>query len=235
MDLGSINLKINQTEPESYPFAHFLIRNFLDSNFLFGLQSELKEIEDNEKPRIYKSEFGDKKEYKYFPSSYIHVNEFLSYLSSDGFLKVISGKLGLNSDIEIFPDLTYDGGGYVISPPGSFLGYHADFNFSSNVNMYRVINVLFYLNTNYDSSSGGHLHLLDAVSKTVEGVVYPQENTFLAFLTDDISYHGVSRNLNYQRRSFNLYFYSPKPISNHQTLTPHKTLWISSENDKHDH
>jgi Rps23 Pro-64 3,4-dihydroxylase Tpa1-like proline 4-hydroxylase len=97
------------------------------------------------------------------------------------------------------------------------------------------MNVLYYFNENYQENLGGVLHLLDSETKTVEKMVYPRRNTLLCFLTDDLSFHGVSiNNENFFRRSFNIYFYTRTPLNSSQSFQPHKTLWIS-EVEKHDH
>jgi Rps23 Pro-64 3,4-dihydroxylase Tpa1-like proline 4-hydroxylase len=143
-------------------------------------------------------------------------------------------KFKISEDVIITPDASYDGGGYVVSPPGSFLGYHADFNFSSKASKYRVINNLFYMNPNYTDNLGGQLHLLDSNSKTVEKFVAPSQNTILGFFTDDTSFHGVSLNKeNFFRRSFNLYYCYDKPISSNQAVQPHRTIWMDI--DAHTH
>ena len=90
------------------------------------------------------------------------------------------------------------------------------------------------MNKDYRENFGGHLHLLDSGSKTVEGKVLPKANTILAFKTDDVSFHGVSRNsAEFNRRSFNIYYYTDQPISSNQSDMPHKTLWLDT--DLHDH
>lgn len=216
------------------PFQHFLLENTLSESDLKDLQRDLAELEKTEPSNVFKSNFGEKKEWKKFPNDLYRLNEFLDFYSSSYFIKILKQKFGISEEIQIFADNSYDGGGYVISPPGSYLSYHADFNFSNNVGKYRVLNVLFYLNQNYDFLSGGHLHLLDSKSKTVEKIILPKENTMLAFFTDDISFHGVSKNHeNFFRRSFNLYYYSDIPISSHQSHEPHKTIWLDIDN--HDH
>jgi Rps23 Pro-64 3,4-dihydroxylase Tpa1-like proline 4-hydroxylase len=226
--------KIKTSTTEHYPFPHFLIDNLLDRDFLSEVFNDLNLLEATLPTNIFKSEFGEKKEWKYFPEHLANLNQLLNVLSDNEFIESLKEKFNINKNIKIYPDLTYDGGGYVYSPPGSFLGYHADFNFSSKTNKYRVLNILIYMNEDYQDSQGGALHLLDAKSKTVEKIVSPIANRLLAFSTDDTSFHGVSLNHDsFFRRSFNLYFYSDTPISLNQSSEPHKTIWLNFEN--HDH
>jgi Rps23 Pro-64 3,4-dihydroxylase Tpa1-like proline 4-hydroxylase len=191
-------------------------------------------LEQSAPTSIFKSNFGEKKEWKEFPTELVHLTGLLDYLSGSEFIESLRTKFDIPKEIKLYPDDSYDGGGYVISPPGSYLGYHADFNFSSHARKYRVLNVLIYMNEEYHRNQGGLLHLLDPDSKTVEAEVMPEANTMLAFFTDDISFHGVSRNNhNFFRRSFNLYYYADQPISTNQGSDPHKTIWLDTEVHSH--
>ncbi|CAN2169996.1 Oxoglutarate/iron-dependent dioxygenase [Candidatus Nanopelagicaceae bacterium] len=230
---NSLN-KLKSSSLVAYPFDHLVIENFLESPTLNDLFQDLARVEKSTPDKLFDCPHGKKREWRSFTESSTPLHEWMSFLSSPDFIDALREIFSIPPEIEIFPDQTYDGGGYVISPPKAFLSYHADFNFSSNVDKYRSLNVLFYMNQDYDEGSGGHLHLLDSDSKTVEAKVLPKANTLLAFRTDDHSIHGVSRNGdNFNRRSFNIYYYTNKPISINQSETPHKTLWL--EVDSHDH
>jgi hypothetical protein len=226
--------KIDTAKAENYPFSHILLNDFLTKNDFETIHSEVISLESLTPTKVFDTAHGSKREYRHFPDQLVATNKFLNTLASQEFCEVLKSKFDVPVDLDLKFDGTFDGGGYVVSPPKSFLGYHADFNFSSNTNMYRSINILFYLNEFYIPSQGGVLHLLDPVSKTVEKSVEPKANTLLAFRTDDVSFHGVSKNNDgFFRRSFNIYYYTTKPISNNQAEKPHKTLWVDAE--KHNH
>ena len=230
---GIIN-KLKELELQSYPFQHFVSKNFLSYDLVEKIQKELFDLEKIEPQNKFESQFGTKKEWKIFPNNFILLNEWLKFLASENFINSLKEKFGISKEVSIVPDSTYDGGGYVVSPPGSYLGYHADFNFSSKASKYRVINILFYMNPNYVLHQGGHLHLLDSNSKTVEKSVLPEQNTILGFFTDDTSFHGVSLNKEgFLRRSFNLYYYSDIPISQNQSTEPHRTIWLDIDSHVH--
>jgi hypothetical protein len=225
---------LEQSTKYSDPFDHLLINNFLEENTFQSILTELATLELSNPTKNFETAHGNKKEYREFNQDLKVTRVFLDFLASDIFCSVLKQKFGVPSELSLKFDGTFDGGGYVISPPDSFLTYHADFNFSSNTKMYRSINILFYLNEQYNSNFGGKLHLLDPKTKTVEKIVEPVANTLLAFRTDDISFHGVSKNKNgFFRRSFNIYYYTDQPISKNQSQVPHKTIWIDPE--QHDH
>jgi hypothetical protein len=228
-DLSSQNI-------DAYPFEHILVDNFLTENQLEKLQDDLKELENSAPQKVFESEFGKKREWKIFPERLKSLKLFVDHMASERLIQEIRELFKLENDLKIYPDLSYDGGGYVISPPNSYLSNHADFNNSKNIKKFRSLNILFYLNPE-NIISGGSLHLLDAESKTVEKVISPRLNRLLLFKTDDISFHGVSRNLNnFYRRSFNFYYYTDVPLSQNQSNTPHKTIWMDFSHDPdHDH
>jgi hypothetical protein len=206
----------------------------LDSSQLENLFFDLKSLGQLEPDKIFESPFGTNREWHVFPQSATFFCEWMKFLGSPIFIEILRKALLIADDVEIFPDFSYDGGGYAISTPRSFLGYQADFNFSGEVNKFRTLNILFCMNPEYMENLGGHLHLLDSQSKTVEGKVLPKANTFLAFKTDDESFHGVSRNAdNFNCRIFNIYYYTDQPISENQAALPHRTHWLDT--DSHDH
>ena len=219
--------KIQPEILRTYPFKFLLVKDFLDYSDFDALYSELMVLENTEPHSEFKSSFGVKQEWKAPPSNDGHIYKFLDFLSSDLFIGKLKLAFSIDKQINLYYDRTYDGGGYVKSPPNSFLSYHADFNFSSIAEKYRILNVLFYFNSSYSINQGGVLHLLDPTSKTVEKFLEPRMNTMLVFLTDDVSFHGVSRNsLDFYRRSFNLYYYASEPLSDNQSRVPHKTIWV---------
>lgn len=226
--------KIKECKLEDYPFPYFVLNNFFSQDNLSLILEDLRELESQEPTSVFESNFGQKKEWKKFPESLEHLTGLLNFLAGKDFIDVLKLKFGIDKEVDILPDPTYDGGGYVVSPPESFLAYHADFNFSSKANMYRVLNILIYMNENYSEKFGGQLHLLDKDSKTVEKVVNPGIGTLLGFFTDDTSFHGVSKNKgNFFRKSFNIYYYCKVPISPNQSKDPHKTIWVETKSHHH--
>ena len=216
------------------PFPHLVIDDFFSQLDWENIKAELVALETTTPDNKFESEFGLKSEWKNFGIKFEKVSSLIDHVFSQEFISKLKLAFNIPAETVLIPDRTFDGGGYVVSPPGSFLGYHADFNFSSTANAYRILNVLIYANQDYSDVNGGILHLLDPISKTVEKSVPPKANTLLAFLTDDVAFHGVSRNSeNFFRRSFNLYYYSNLPVSTNQSSSPHRTIWLDIETHNH--
>jgi Rps23 Pro-64 3,4-dihydroxylase Tpa1-like proline 4-hydroxylase len=148
------------------------------------------------------------------------IGQLLSEMQSSQLLNFSREKFSLNN---ISGDLSYDGGGFTVTPQGGFLRYHADFPYSSSVGKYRVLNALMYLCD--DSFEGGELHLIDPISGTVEARITPKFGTIAIFPTSKYTPHGVSRIIKGNRLSINSYFYDSKPLDDR--LTPSKTMWLT--------
>jgi Rps23 Pro-64 3,4-dihydroxylase Tpa1-like proline 4-hydroxylase len=220
---------IKKCSVQLYPFPHAVIDNFLSPENLTLLKASLEFLISNVEPRVFASEHGSKFEYKLDNTNqdpeYLPFAKMMAFLTSKECADSIKETFSLDFDLE--GDSSFDGGGFVISPPGSFLGYHADFNYSSNVKKFRVANILLYMNGDYKNDFGGNLQLLHQDSLTVEKSVEPTENRAVIFLTTDKTPHGVSRNLQeFSRKSFNAYFYTEKNPSN-TSNNPHKTIWLN--------
>src|SRR4029077_6346348 len=76
-----------------------------------------------------------------------------------GFLEEMTGMRGLVSDPY------YEGGGLHETKRGGHLGVHADFNAHDKLRLERKINLLIYLNEEWDPAYGGRLELWDRQMK----------------------------------------------------------------------
>ena len=224
IDLSNTKKRIEQSTVDVYPFEHIVIDNFLDiedtQKFYQGLLTNQELNED----QIYNAEKNGTKRQFTSSNGNIFLQQLLDVFSDVELGRTIADKFAF--DQTLYPDSTFEGGGLTFSPPGTFLRYHGDFNYSSNVQKYRVINAILYLNYEYQTHNGGHLHLLDAASDTVERTVEPVFNRCVMFKTAKDTLHGVNRNSkNFTRVSFNAYYYADQPLRADE-LQPHKTLWI---------
>ncbi|HWB62556.1 MAG TPA: 2OG-Fe(II) oxygenase, partial [Chitinophagales bacterium] len=112
----------------------------------------------------------------------------------------------------LVPDPVFEGGGLHQIKPGGYLKVHADFNKHRGTGLDRRLNVLIYLNENWDESYGGHFELWDKEMKNCEVKILPLFNRMAMFNTTDFSYHGHPNPLtcppDRSRRSIALYYYS---------------------------
>lgn len=100
------------------------------------------------------------------------------------FLEELTGIEGL------IPDPHLDGGGLHYIERGGFLGIHADFNRLSRYQLDRRINLLLYLNRDWEEAFGGHLELWNLEMTECVQRVLPVFNRCVVFSTTSTSYHG---------------------------------------------
>ncbi len=122
------------------------------------------------------------------------------------FLEQLTGITGL------IPDPHYSGGGLHQIRQGGFLKVHADFNRNKRLQLDRRLNVLIYLNRDWNESYGGNLELWNLDMTAAEQTVAPVFNRLVVFATTSTAYHGHPDPLtcptDRARRSIALYYYS---------------------------
>ena len=122
------------------------------------------------------------------------------------FLQVLSGINGL------IPDVHLVGGGVHSVEPGGFLKIHADFNLHDELRLDRRLNVLVYLNKDWQEEYGGHLELWDREMTRCAKRFLPIFNRCVIFSTTSTSWHGnpdpVKCPPGMSRKAINLYYYS---------------------------
>lgn len=133
----------------------------------------------------------------------------LAELNSAAFLQFLERLTGIES---LIPDPYFYGGGLHQIEPGGFLKVHADFNRYDRLQLDRRLNVLVYLNRDWDESFGGALELWDREMTHAVERILPLFNRCVVFATTDYSFHGHPEPLtcppDRTRRSLALYYYT---------------------------
>lgn len=135
------------------------------------------------------------------------VTAMLYELTAPPFLRFLEAVTGIRA---LVPDPYYEGGGLHCSGPGGVLMPHTDFHYYDRLKLYRRINLLLYLNPEWEESFGGCLELWRKGAPAPDTVVVPRWGTCVIFRTDDQSVHGFSTPIaeGRWRRSIALYYYS---------------------------
>ncbi|PIE24038.1 MAG: proline hydroxylase [Planctomycetota bacterium] len=122
------------------------------------------------------------------------------------FLQVLTGIDNLISDPMLL------GGGLHQIERGGKLGLHADFNKHQQYKLDRRLNLLLYLNKDWEEEYGGHFELWDRDVKRCAKKVLPIFNRIAVFSTTEHSWHGHPDPLNcpegMSRKSLALYYYT---------------------------
>lgn len=137
------------------------------------------------------------------------VRDVLYFLNSRPMLKFLETLTGITG---IVPDPYYVGGGLHQIKPGGKLAVHADFNKHAHLKLDRRINVLIYLNKDWEESYGGHFELWNREMTRAEQKILPLFNRCAIFSTTSYSYHGHPNPLtcppDRTRKSIATYYYS---------------------------
>ena len=125
------------------------------------------------------------------------------------FLTHLTGFRGLTGDPWLY------GGGIHQILPGGLLKIHADFNVHEFTGLLRRINVLVYLNKDWDPAWGGDLELWAPDMSRCARRVTPNAGTCVIFNTSATSYHGHPDPLGCPdgrtRKSLAFYYYTIDP------------------------
>lgn len=157
--------------------------------------------------------------------------ELDQYLQTSEFLDFISAVTGIP---ELLYDGDYIGGGTHENCDGQGLDAHVDFNYHPKTKTHRRLNLILYLNHEWDTSWGGALELhFDPWNPKVSQTrhVLPLFNRVVIFETTENSWHGFSaialpvERKALSRKSFAMYLYT-KERPAQETAAPHATIYV---------
>lgn len=190
------------------PYPYICLDAVFNDNFLRQLAATfpaLGEKSDHSFNNPNEQKLASKGEYKFGPE----LKAFVHFLNSQPFLEVLTQLTGIEG---LIPDPYYWGGGLHEIRRGGFLKIHADFNKHPKLNLDRRINLLIYLNENWEESFGGHFELWDPNMENCVQRILPVFNRMVVFNTTDYAYHGHPEPLtcpnDRSRRSIALYYYT---------------------------
>ena len=190
------------------PFPYVVIDDFFDPTLLEQVLSEFP------KPgEIPWQRYANERELKLASASeasFGPITRLLLYhLNSITFLEFLSGVTGISN---LIADPCFDGGGLHQIVRGGKLGIHADFNKHPRYGLDRRLNVLLYLNKDWQEQYGGHLELWNREMSRCEAKILPIFNRLMIFGTTDYTYHGHPDPLQclegMTRKSLALYYFS---------------------------
>ena len=213
------------------PFPNIYFDNFFNPDVLHAVLEEFPDM--SKKPDL---QFHDPNQIKLASKGEGRFGErtklFMHYLNSQPFLEFLTELTGIEN---LIPDPFFDGGGCHQIQPGGMLKLHADFNKHPKTKLDRRINVLVYLNEDWQEDYGGHFELWDREMKGCRKKILPLFNRMAMFSTTSDSYHGHPNPLtcppDRARKSLALYYYTNgRPVeeatvseADHNTLFKYRT------------
>jgi Rps23 Pro-64 3,4-dihydroxylase Tpa1-like proline 4-hydroxylase len=234
-DLKVNALKFKDAYHNAIPYPNIHFNNFFNEEYLNRVLDEfpdLSKINSLKYNNVNEKKFASKGE-SYFG---IFTQQLIHYLQSEPFLKFLQELTSIKETLIGDPYLL--GGGLHEIKKGGLLKIHSDFNKHSLTGLDRRLNILIYLNKDWEEKYGGHFELWDKKMERAEKRILPTFNTLAIFSTTDTSYHGHPDPLNCpenrSRKSIALYYYSngrPNHEINPQ-LEDHSTLFKSRSGNK---
>lgn len=144
-----------------------------------------------------------------------YIQNILQAFNSYPFLNFLEKLTGIS---KILPDPYFYGGGLHQILSGGKLAVHTDFNDHHRLNLYRCINVLFYLNKGWKQEYNGNLELWTEDLQKCEQSIMPIFNRLVIFNTNKKSFHGHPLPLktpsHITRKSMAFYYYTALPSTN---------------------
>lgn len=176
---------LKATFANAHPFPLLTLDNFLPCEVADGLVSEIGQYHEFQKSNDYifaKNKFENPKIEDLGPCGRA-IREF--FLRPE-FARVLSEVYGR----PLFVDPDFVGGGLHRGGEGSYLDMHTDFNLHPrNRTWIRELNILLYLNKDWQSNYGGCLELRNSNTDAVRSVP-PLFNRLVIMLTKDFTFHG---------------------------------------------
>jgi Rps23 Pro-64 3,4-dihydroxylase Tpa1-like proline 4-hydroxylase len=208
------------------PFPHLVIDNLFDTDILNCVLSEFPTSQRQQQW----TRFRGADEYLKNATNYEYqipffTRHFIYALNSETFLNVLSAITGIEG---LIADMTFEGGGLHHTDRGGHLELHSDFNKHTANQLDRHINLLLYLNRDWQEQYGGHLELWDKDMIGCRSRLLPIFNRCVVFGTTDFTYHGhphpVTCPEGMSRKSIALYYFSKgRPAS--EVSGTHTTLF----------
>ena len=222
-NLEQVALKEKSNYSSAKPFPNIVFNRFFNDDYLNLILNEFPDLSKLDKSQNYnvKNEIKlSNKNYNQFPKN---IKKIFDFLNSNVFLNFLQILTSIEEKLVSDPHL--EGGGLHEIKRGGVLKIHTDFNRHPFLDLDRRINVLIYLNKNWEENYGGHLEFWNENMSRCEKKISPLFNTMAIFSTTDFSNHGHPELLNcpkeMSRKSLALYYFSSGRPKN-EILSKHK-------------
>ncbi|GAA5220916.1 2OG-Fe(II) oxygenase [Membranihabitans marinus] len=212
-DYGDLNhhlAKWSEQYQNNYPFPNIYVDDFFDPRYLKKVLEEFPDIDALQQKVQYNNpnelKQGTKGESQFGP----YTKNLVHYLNSEPFLVFLQSMTGIKETL--IPDPYFEGGGFHEIKPGGFLKLHVDFHKHRRMQLCRRLNLLIYLNEDWEEDFGGHFELWEKDMSKCALRILPKFNRIALFSTNGDSWHGHPNPLKCpegrSRKSLALYYYT---------------------------
>ena len=161
-----------------------------------------------------------------------NIKKLLYSLNEPWFLENLNILTGIEN---LVSDPNFHGGGMHCTKRHGKLDVHIDYSLHPQMNYERRINLILYLNSDWESKYGGNLEFWDNNVSNCEKSIEPIFNRAVIFNTSDISFHGHPDPLNCPdhicRKSL-AWYYLTKPQKN--VTKRYRARFVPRPNDPKD-
>lgn len=193
---------------KAQPFEHLIIDNFLNIDYANSISNKFPNNFENW--HKYYNPIEVKYAYDNIENFNDETKNLFYFLSSDKITKKIM-------DITNITNLTCDeylhGAGLHAHPRYGRLGMHLDYEKHPYSGKQRRLNIILYLNKQWDEKWNGYTELWDKNMNNCITKSHVKFNTALLFRTNEISWHGIPEKImcpeNIYRKTLAYYYISP--------------------------
>ena len=206
-----LEIFLNKSKNYKYnlPFPYCVIDNIWNNKLLKDAEQEINNFKNWDGEKKFYGSVGKRfcNTISKLPSNVKKIMETCNSSEFISCLEKITGEEG------IIPDPYFEGGGIHSTINKGFLKMHTDFNWYSKLKLYRRLNFIIYLNSDWEEDWGGHLKLGLREKKEIKiyKEITPIINRSILFTTTDSTYHGHPDFLNSpperSRNSIAIYYY----------------------------
>ncbi len=230
-DVGDRAAALTQQFEKAQPFKHVVIDEFLAPSFCAELMAQFPAFDATHAVNEH-GEVGRKAVFSDLPRLAEAYKRLDQLLRDSEFLTLMGRITGIP---KLLYDPEYVGGGTHENLPGEQLDPHVDFNYHPSRRWHRRLNLIVFLNPQWDASWGGCLELIrdpwsSSESDAVERIL-PIANRAVIFETTERSWHGFDRiqlpatAAIASRRSIAVYLYTQeRPVA--ETAAEHSTVYV---------
>ena len=192
---------------KKHPYSYCSTNDFFPENIIKPVSSSFKfpETIGITSDALFQKTKRALNDYSLFP---LEIKKTVDYLNSKSFISILEEKFQIKN---LVSDPNLFGGGMHESRNGGYLKIHSDFIYIRRKKLKRMLNLLVYLNEDWDESWGGAIELWDQKMEKNFLKVYPKINNAVIFRTDTESNHGFPDPIkcpkNIGRKSLALYYY----------------------------
>ncbi|QDQ83128.1 2OG-Fe(II) oxygenase [Paraburkholderia megapolitana] len=121
----------------------------------------------------------------------------------------------------LYPDEHLYAGGISMMGNGHFLNPHLDNSHDKDRARYRVLNLLYYVSPDWQAGNGGNLEVWPNGTKAEPTTIVSEFNRLVVMVTNQHSWHSVSKNLTDQQRCcVSNYYFSDHPVGDDEYFHP---------------